>query len=167
MGCSQPMYNVTWYLYPYYDIEVLDYTTERTQWTIQLNEIRQETITASNDPMHQHGHINVCWFNFDALAQGNAYEPTKEPINYRTHDLQTEATPPAANCLARSLHTTEIVSKNTIPMTCPRLHWTTESPSGMHRCQFQHQCVLILKCAQYQIIQYTSMATPMFGMYVS
>ena len=50
------------------------------------------------------------------LAQGNAYKPTKEPINYRglggdrTHDLQTEATPPAASCPVRSLHVTEIVS---------------------------------------------------------
>ena len=46
-------------------------------------------------------YIYICWFNFDALAQGNAYKPTKEPTNYRgpggdrTHDLQTEATPPA------------------------------------------------------------------------
>ena len=58
----------------------------------------------------------ICWFNFDALAQGNAYIPTKEPINYRgpggdrTQDLQTEATPPAASCPAQSLHATEIVS---------------------------------------------------------
>ena len=37
--------------------------------------------------------------------------------------------------------------KNTIPMTCPRLHWTTDHLSGMHRCQFQHLCVLILICA--------------------
>ena len=77
---------------------------------------------------------------------------TKEPINYRgpggdrTHDLQTEATPPASSCPARSLHATEIVSKNTIPMTCPRLHWTTDNPSGMHGCRFQHPCVLILNC---------------------
>ena len=55
------------------------------------------------------------WFDFDALAQGNAYKPTKEPINYhgpcgdRTHNLQTEATPPAASCPAHSLHATEIV----------------------------------------------------------
>ena len=28
------------------------------------------------------GDIHICWFNFDALAQGNAYKPTKEPINY-------------------------------------------------------------------------------------
>ena len=95
----------------------------------------------------------ICWFNFDALAQGNAYKPTKEPINYhgpgggRTHDLQTEATPSAASCPARSLHATEIVSKNTIPMTCPRLHWTTDNPSGIHRCQFQHMCVFVLNCA--------------------
>ena len=25
----------------------------------------------------------IWWFNFDALAQGNAYKHTKEPINYR------------------------------------------------------------------------------------
>ena len=54
------------------------------------------------------GDIHICWFNFDALAQGNAYKPTKERINYRgpggdrTHDLQTEATPPAASCPART-----------------------------------------------------------------
>ena len=99
------------------------------------------------------GDIHICWFNFNALAQGNAYKPTDEPINYRgpggdrTHDLQIEATPPAASCPARSLHATELVSKNTNPMTCPRLHWTTDNPSGMHRCQFQHLCVLILNCA--------------------
>ena len=63
------------------------------------------------------GDIQICWFNFDALAQGNAYKPTKEPINYRgpggdrTHDLQTEATPPVASCPARTLHATEIASK--------------------------------------------------------
>ena len=61
--------------------------------------------------------LHICWFNFDALAQGNAYKPTKEPINYRgpggdrTHDLQTEATPPAASCPARTLHATEIAPK--------------------------------------------------------
>ena len=77
-------------------------------------------------------------FNFDALAQGNAYKPTKEPINYRgpggirTHDLQTEATPPAASCPARTLHATEIAPKNATPMTCPWLHWTTDNLSGIH-----------------------------------
>ena len=101
----------------------------------------------------RHTYIHICWFNFDALAQGNAYKPTKEPINYRgpggdrIHDLQTEATPPAASCPARTLHATEIAPKNATPMTCPWLHWTTENPSGMHRCQFQHLCVLILNCA--------------------
>ena len=66
------------------------------------------------------GDIHICWFfNFDALAQGNACKPTKEPINYRgpggdrTHDLQTEATPPAASCPARTLHATEIAPKKT------------------------------------------------------
>ena len=85
-----------------------------------------------------HTYIYICWFNFDALAQGNAYKPTKEPINYRgpggdrTHDLQTEATPPAASCPARTLHATEIAPKNATPMTCPWLHWTTDNLSGMH-----------------------------------
>ena len=61
--------------------------------------------------------MHICWFNFDALAQGNAYKPTKEPINYRgpsgyrTRHLLTEATPPAASCSAISFHDTEIVSK--------------------------------------------------------
>ena len=97
-----------------------------------------------------HIYIYICWFNFDALAQINSYNPTKEPMGYRgpggdrTGDLQTDAIPPAASCPARSLHATEIVSINTIPMTCPRLHWTTDNPSGMHGCQFQHLCVLIL-----------------------
>ena len=86
----------------------------------------------------RHTYIHICWFNFDALAQGNAYKPTKEPINYRgpggdrTHDLQTEATPPAASCPARTLHATEIAHKNSTPMTCPWLHWTTDNLSGMH-----------------------------------
>ena len=63
------------------------------------------------------GDICICWFNFDALAQGNAYQTTKESINYRgpggdrTHDLQTGATPPAASCPARTLHATEIAPK--------------------------------------------------------
>ena len=63
------------------------------------------------------GDIHICWFNFDALTQGNAYKATKEPINYRgpggdrTHDLQTEATPPAASCPARTFHATEIAPK--------------------------------------------------------
>ena len=36
--------------------------------------------------------------------------------------------------------------QNTIPMTFPRLLWTADNPSGMHRCQFQHPCMLILNC---------------------
>ena len=95
-------------------------------------------------------YIYICWFNFDALAQGNAYKPTRELMNYRgpngdrTHYLQTEATLPAANCRAHWLHTTEIVSKNTIPMTCKRLHWTIDTPSGMHTCQYVNQISLSL-----------------------
>ena len=41
----------------------------------------------------------------------------------------------------------KLCKKNTTPLTCPRLRWTTDNPSGMHRCQFQHLCVLILNCA--------------------
>ena len=96
------------------------------------------TYTHTHIHTHIHTYIHICWFNFDALAQGNAYKPTKEPINYRgpggdrTHDLQTEATPPAASCPARTLHATEIAPKNATPMTCPWLHWTTDNLSGMH-----------------------------------
>ena len=84
------------------------------------------------------GDIHICWFNFDALAQENANKPTKEPIDYRgpggdrTHDLQTEATPPAASCPARMLYAIEFAPKNATPMTCPWLHWTTDNLSGMH-----------------------------------
>ena len=91
------------------------------------------------------GDLHICWFNFDALAQGNAYKPTKEPINNRgsggdrTHDLQTKATPPVVQHVRFT--PLELCHKNTNPMTCPRLHWTTENPSGMHRCQIQHLCV--------------------------
>ena len=66
---------------------------------------------------NENTYIHICWFDFDTLAQGNAYKPTKESINYRgpggdrTHHLQTEATPPAAKSPVRSLHATEIVPK--------------------------------------------------------
>ena len=76
------------------------------------------------------GGIHICWLNFDALVQGNAYKPTKEPINYRgpggnrTHDLQTGATPPATSCPARSLHATEIVSKK------KQFQWHARSCTG-------------------------------------
>ena len=99
------------------------------------------------------GDIHICWFDFDALAQGNAYKPTKEPINYRgpggnrTHDLQTEATPPAASCPARTLHATEMRQKT-------QLQWRARGCTGQLTtclectwCQFQHMCVLILNCA--------------------
>ena len=99
---------------------------------------KTKTLRTDNEYIYIHTYIHICWFNFDALAQGNAYKPTKEPINYRgpdgdrTHDLQTEATPPAASCPARTLHATEIAPKNATPMTCPWLHWTTDNLSGMH-----------------------------------
>ena len=72
----------------------------------------------SNDKFDNNkiSYIHICWYNFDALAQGKACKPTKEPVNYcrpsgdRTHDFQTEATPPAASCPAHSLPATEIVS---------------------------------------------------------
>ena len=63
------------------------------------------------------GDIYICWFNVDALARGNAYQPIKELINYRgpggdrTFDLKSGATPPAASCPARTLHATEIAPK--------------------------------------------------------
>ena len=38
MGCSWPMHNVTWYLYPYYDIG----NPELYNWNIHLNSSRKE-----------------------------------------------------------------------------------------------------------------------------
>ena len=70
---------------------------------------------------HDSTYVCICWFNFDALAQGNAYKPTKERKNYRgpgrdrTHNLQTEATLPAASCPVCSFHATEIVSEKHNP----------------------------------------------------
>ena len=95
----------------------------QTDWAIEdqaknLNSTARPYDQRAFSPLHTHTYIHtyihICCFNFDALAQGNAYKPTKEPINYRgpdgdrTHDLQTEATPPAASCPARTLHATEI-----------------------------------------------------------
>ena len=37
------------------------------------------THTHTNIHTYIHTYIHICWFNFDALAQGNAYKPTKEP----------------------------------------------------------------------------------------
>ena len=96
-----------------------------------------------------------------------AYKPTKEPINYRgpgedqTHDLQNEATLPAARCPARLLMPLKLCQKTqsqwhargcTGQLTPPPPHPTPpphppHPPSGMHRCQFQHHWVLIFICA--------------------
>ena len=62
-------------------------------------------------------HIYVYKYKFVGLILMPWHRKTKELINYRgpggdrTHDLQTEANPPAASCPAPSLHATEIVSK--------------------------------------------------------
>ena len=100
------------------------------------------------------GDIHICWFNFDALAQGNAYKATKEPINYRgpggdrTHDLQTEATPPAASCPARTFHATEIAPKKRNSNDVPVAALDNWQPVwNAHGVNFQHLCVLILNCA--------------------
>ena len=99
------------------------------------------------------GDIHICWFNFDALAQGNAYKPTKGPINYRGPGGGSNSRPAdwgnSASCQLSSTYASRHCNraKTATPMTCPWLHWTTDNPSGMHRCQFQHLCVLILNCA--------------------
>ena len=90
--------------------------------------------------------------NFDALEQGNAYKPKKEPINYRETcgiELMTSRRRPHRK-LPVILHVRLMPLKyvqNTISMTCPRLHWKTDNPSKRRRYQFQHSCVLILNCA--------------------
>ena len=80
-----------------------------TFWPVTYKRVHFDT----PKPGYKYGH-HFCWFNFDALAQGDAYKPTKEPIDYRgpggdrTHDVQTETTPPTASCPTRTLHATEI-----------------------------------------------------------
>ena len=61
--------------------------------------------------------VCICWFNVDALTQGNACTLTEKPMNYRgpSRDRapypQTEATPRAAS-YPRLFHATGIVSKH-------------------------------------------------------
>ena len=69
------------------------------------------------------GNFRQLW-QYLALAQGNAYKPAKEPINYRgpsgnwTRHLQTEAPPPVSSYPARSFHITDIVSRKKIIYIC-------------------------------------------------
>ena len=84
------------------------------------------------------GDIHICWFNFDALAQGNAYKPTKEPINYRGPggiELTTSRLRQLRQLpVVQHVRFTPLKSrlKNATPMTCPWLHLTTDNLSGMH-----------------------------------
>ena len=54
-------------------------------------------------------------FDYEAMAQGTAYKPTKEPLTYRgsssdrTRYFQTETSLPAAICAARSFYVIGIV----------------------------------------------------------
>ena len=114
--------------------------------------------TQDDDILHIHAHaythtyISV-GFNFDVLAQGNAYKPTMEPINYsepsgdRTRYLHTEAIPPPASCPARSFHATEIVSKT-------QSQWYSRGGTGQltTRLECVNVCVLILNCALVPVI---------------
>ena len=40
----------------------------------------------------QYMYIYICWLNFDGLAQGNAYKPTKEPMNIYGYGTRASAT---------------------------------------------------------------------------
>ena len=123
--------------------------------------------------------IHICWFDFNALAQGNVYKPTKEPINYRgpggdrTHDLQTEATPPAASCPARSFHATTIVSKTqsywharcctgqlTTRLECTAVNFNIRvytqtyihinPPEYIHICPYAYTCISVCMYIQWE-----------------
>ena len=80
--------------------------------------------------------LNACWQTDWAIEdQAKNLNSTARPYDQQAFsplDLQTEATPPAASCPARTLHATEIAPKNATQMTCPWLHWTTDNLSGMH-----------------------------------
>ena len=82
------------------------------------------------------------------------YKPTREPINYRgpggdrTHDLQTEATPPAASCPARTLHATEIASKKRNSNDMAEAALDNWQPVWNAQVSISTRvCVLILNCA--------------------
>ena len=66
----------------------------QSQWhdlggTEQLTPVRNAQVSFSTpvcvhfEPRPGSDDIHNCWFNFDALAPGNAYKLTKEPIHYR------------------------------------------------------------------------------------
>ena len=99
--------------------------------------------------------LNACWQTDWAIEdQAKNLNSTARPYDQQAFsplDLQTEATPPAASCPARTLHATEIAPKNATQMrargctgqltTCLECTW----------CQFQHLCVLILNSASCQL----------------
>ena len=96
-----------------------------------------------------HVYIHTGWFNFSTLAQ------KKTHINgQRNRSIIVD---PAGIVLATSrlrqhrqlpvvqhvrFMPPKLCLKKTIPTTCKGLY-----TFGMHRCQFQHPCVLILNCA--------------------
>ena len=90
--------------------------------------------------------IHICWFNFDVLVQGNAYKPTETDGLSWTRRGSNSWSPGWSNTASCQLSSTfaschRNCVKNTIPMTCPGLNCTTDDPSRMHRCQFQHPYV--------------------------
>ena len=99
------------------------------------------------------GDIHIWWFNFDALAQGNAYKPTKEPIN-----IVDQAGIELTTSRLRQLRQLPVVQHVRFTPLKSRqktqLQWRARGCTGQLTtclectwCQFQHLCVLILNCA--------------------
>ena len=91
--------------------------------------------------------IHICWFNFDALAQGNAYKPTKEPINYHGPggiELTTSRLRQLRQLpVVQHVRFTPLKSRQKT-----QLQWRARGCTGQLTtclectwCQFQHVCV--------------------------
>ena len=86
------------------------------------------------------GPLHKCWFKFDALGHGNActcnrqndrLSRTKRGSNSLSLDWTNIASCQLSSTCV-SYHRNCV--KNTIQMTWPRRHWTSDNPSEMQRC---------------------------------
>ena len=99
-------------------------------------------------------YIYICWFNFDTLAQENAYKPRKEPVIF----VDRAGIELTTSRLRQHPQLSVVQHYWFMPL---KLYLKTQSQwharhctgqlttrvDGMHKCHFQHLCVLILNSA--------------------
>ena len=104
--------------------------------------------------------IHICWFNFDALAQGNAYKPTKETINYRepggdwTHYLQTGIYS-AYTCMIATVILRQIlklITKLHYIMSVDVLIGSASTSRGCWRWDFVSFCTATRPCGRHPLL---------------